>query len=274
MIPLLHSSYFTTMDGLSWLNTSLPNNANWIYFQGKVTAAYSSPINLMFELDNLPQYAIVNLDDIYFTDLTSISSNLPVGTYAGGVLAPNNNIYMIPYSQSTQTNWHYIDSSNNYVSYNTSISALQSNAYSGGVLAPNNRIYMAPYSQSNQTTWHYINPSSNVITGYQTGISALQSNAYSGGVLAPNNRIYLVPYVQSSQSTWHYIDLSSNTVVGYQAPSNILQNAYSGGVLAPNGRIYLAPYAQATQSTWHYIDTQSDLPFISNVCTNPMFNKF
>jgi 3-hydroxy-3-methylglutaryl CoA synthase len=68
-----------------------------------------------------------------------------------------NRIYLAPYGQGNQTNWHYIDcSTGSVIAYAHGVTAV-SNAYNGGVYSPTqNRIYLAPYGQGNQTNWHYI----------------------------------------------------------------------------------------------------------------------
>jgi hypothetical protein len=183
-----------------------------------------------------------------------------VATYAyrGGTLSSNGNIYMIPFSQATQSTWHYINSSGSVVGYQHGITAVDG-AYYGAVLAPNGRIYMAPYNQSTQSNWHYIDTSNNTAVAYSGGSGAV-SGAYCGGVLTPNGNIYFIPNGQSTQSTWHYIN-SSGSVVGYShgVGSQLNSNAYSGGVLAPNGNIYMVPNAQSTQPYWHYINSSGSV---------------
>ena len=80
------------------------------------------------------------------------------GAYRGGVYSPTQNrIYLVPYMQSNQTNWHYIDCSNGtVVAYAHGVTAVVY-AYAGGVYSPTqNRIYLVPCGQSNQTNWHYL----------------------------------------------------------------------------------------------------------------------
>ena len=78
--------------------------------------------------------------------------------YQGGVYSPTQNrIYLVPFAQANQINWHYIDcATGSVVSYTHGVTAA-SGAYLGGVYSPTqNRIYLVPYVQSNQTKWHFI----------------------------------------------------------------------------------------------------------------------
>ena len=183
--------------------------------------------------------------------------NYPYQAYSGGVLTPGGRIYMIPYDQGGQTNWHYIDvHTGTIVPYtHAGVSTVATSAYAGGVLAPNGRIYMIPFIQADQSTWHYID-SNGTPTGYSHGLSTPPVvGGYFGGVLAPSGKIYMCPRSQLTQSKLHYIDTSDGSVHEYLSGVSGVANAYSGGVLTTNGRIYLIPFSQATQTSWHYIDT-------------------
>ena len=180
------------------------------------------------------------------------------GAYQGGVLTSNGRIYLIPYNQSNQTNWHYIDTNTgNVVAYAHSTGISVAGAYNCGCLAPNGNIYMAPFFQSNSSPWHYINSGTGAVGTYTNG-SGVTYNAYSSCVTAPDGKVWMIPYFWSeNQPNWHYINTTNNTIVPYSAPSAV-SGAYFGGVLASNGNIYMIPQGQATQSTWHYIRTSDN----------------
>lgn len=99
-------------------------------------------------------------------DVVSYTNNSGVvavnNGYLGGVYSPaNNRIYFVPYSQSDQTYWHYIDcATGNVVAYKpgvTNTTTPAPGAYIGGVLSPlQNRIYLSPMAQATSSTWHYI----------------------------------------------------------------------------------------------------------------------
>lgn len=80
------------------------------------------------------------------------------GGYEGGVYSPTQNrIYLVPYAQSNQTNWHYINCTTGaVVAYAHGATAVVS-GYTCGTYSPTqNRIYLVPLLQANQTNWHYI----------------------------------------------------------------------------------------------------------------------
>jgi hypothetical protein len=151
------------------------------------------------------------------------------GAYFGGVYSPTQNrIYLVPYAQSYETSWHYIDcNTDEVIAYpNNSGVAPVNLAYSGGVYSPTqNRIYLVPYAQSDETYWHYIDcTSTGSVVSYSHGITAV-NNTYIGGVYSPTqNRIYLVPYAQSYETNWHYIQEFSKNRVSTQLMSTTLFN--------------------------------------------------
>ena len=99
---------------------------------------------------------------------TSYASGVTVvaNGYRGGVYSPlQNRIYLVPFSQSNQTNWHYIDcATGTVVAYASGVTVV-ANGYVGGVYSPlQNRIYLVPLLQSNQANWHYIQVNPTVAT--------------------------------------------------------------------------------------------------------------
>ena len=179
--------------------------------------------------------------------------------YDGAVYSPTQNrIYLLPRTQSTATQWHYIDGvTGAVVPYTTSATAVGL-AYAGGSYSPTqNRIYLAPSSQATATQWHYIDCSSGAVVAYSTGV-VVSSLAYTGSCYSPTqNRIYLAPLGRSSSATWHYIDCSSGAVTVYTHGFGlgIPAFAYAGAAYSPTqNRIYFAPYSQSAVATWHYVD--------------------
>ena len=102
--------------------------------------------------------------------------------WAGGVLAPNGNIYGIP---QTSTTILKIDPTTDTSTTFGSLSG--TSKWAGGVLAPNGRIYCMP---RNSTTILEIDPTTDTATTFG---SLSESNKLFGGVLAPNGRIYGIP---------------------------------------------------------------------------------
>lgn len=181
--------------------------------------------------------------------------------YSGGVYSPiSNRIYFVPYAQSIQTSWHYINCYTSTAIGYTHAQTVVALGYSGGVFCPiKKRIYFVPYSQAAQSTWHYLNDlklGSLTPVAYTHGATAVQY-AYQGGVFSPTQkRIYFIPYKQALQSNWHYIDCDTGNIISYvHGLVGLVDFGYIAGAYSPTqNRIYLSPYGQSNQSSWHYID--------------------
>jgi hypothetical protein len=166
-------------------------------------------------------------------DVLSISGLGAGSLYAGGVLAPNSEIYCIPYSG---TNVGIIDPVTNTINTTTITGVTGSTKYVGGVIASNLKIYCVPSSATNVGI---IDTVTNTIdTTTITGIAG----GYAGGVLAPNGKIYCIP--NTASTTIGIIDPSAATPIfstlTITAPAGA-SPYFSGGVLAPNGKIYCIP---------------------------------
>jgi hypothetical protein len=186
--------------------------------------------------------------------------------YGGGILAPNNRIYLLPLDQAVSSYWHYIDTSTGQVFGYNGAPSLQYGAYVGGAMTSSGLIYLAPNGQAKQSNWHYINTSTASIGTYTNTVGSQCLNyAYFGAALSSNGRIYMIPNTQATQTYWHYID-TDGSIKGYlsNVGSQCVSGAYNGGVLTPNGRIYMMPFAQSKQSYWHYIDTDGTIKAYSN----------
>jgi hypothetical protein len=186
------------------------------------------------------------------------------GSYFGGVYSPTQNrIYFVPYAQSGEDYWHYVNCNTGEVcAYAHNTSAIYT--YQGGVYSPTqNRIYFVPFDQADETYWQYIDcTSTGAAIDYTPNIDKETGTHFGGGVYSPTqNRIYLVPTYDPDQTYWYYIDCNVTTstgqVMAYQNNSgqDILINAYVGGAYSPTqNRIYFVPAAQGSQDYWHYID--------------------
>jgi len=134
--------------------------------------------------------------------------------YTGACYSPTQNrIYLVPFAQANQTNWHYIDCDTGaVVAYAHGVTAV-AGAYYGACYSPTqNRIYLIPFAQANQTNWHYIDCDTGAVVAYAHGITAV-ANSYSGACYSPTqNRIYLIPFAQANQADWHYIDCGTGNV--------------------------------------------------------------
>ena len=95
--------------------------------------------------------------------------------YTGGVYSPTQNrIYLAPYAQSNQTNWHYIDCTTGIVTAYAHGATVVANGYTGGVYSPTqNRIYLVPNTQSDQTNWHYVDCATGSVVPYAHGAARI-----------------------------------------------------------------------------------------------------
>ena len=120
---------------------------------------------LSITADNLPNLVkylsrknIENTDIGFFACTYTHGVTAVVNGYIGGVFSPGQNrIYLVPFGQANQANWHYIDCATGaVVAYTHGVTAV-SDSYIGGVFSPGqNRIYLVPLSQASQANWHYI----------------------------------------------------------------------------------------------------------------------
>jgi hypothetical protein len=178
---------------------------------------------------NNPTNATVIPTISYGTGGPALSPALSTQAYFGGVLAPNGNIYCVPFAA---TKVLIINTTTNALSYADGPAL---GTFYGGVLAPNGNIYCAPFGTSNILI---INPTTNTVS-YGTGgpalTPALSTQYYNGCVLAPNGNIYCVPY---SGTNLLIINTTTNAV---SYGTGFFPDTYTGGVLAPNGNIYCVP---------------------------------
>lgn len=181
--------------------------------------------------------------------------------FAGGVLAPNGNIYCIPHSAN------YVAIINPYSKTvdTTSITNVQGGRtnltkWYGGVLAPNGKIYCVPYNASNILIINTLNNSVSYITGItqanypslNTYVSNGDQEKWIGGAIASNGKIYCAPYfarcsliIDTNNDTVNLTDIANVDISSY--PGLIIrgltsnQENFGGAVLGPNGRIYFTP---------------------------------
>jgi len=209
-----------------------------------------------------------------------LTNKAVANAYVGGVFSPiQNRIYFVPYAQSVDDYWHYIDcATGTATAYTHSLGADKpvTGGYSGGVYSPTlDRIYFAPQAQGDSATyskWHYIDcaTSGPTITAYTHGATSVAGAYAGGGIYSPTqDRIYFTPSVQAAELNWHYID-SAGTVVAYAhgLATPPISGAYYGAVYSPSqNRIYFIPSTQGDQGTWHYLDCATGLvvPYTSGV---------
>jgi small nuclear ribonucleoprotein (snRNP)-like protein len=193
--------------------------------------AFLSP----FQLQSMPQNSV----DTTLTTGLSYSSFSGGGGWFGGVLAPNNKIYGIPFDSESVL---IIDPLINTVDIttikglNTGYTTANPYKWTGGVLAPNGKIYGIPFQSSSVLI---IDPTTNTAdTTTITGLSGTYK--WYGGVLALNGKIYCVP---GNSTSVLIIDPATNTVDTTTITGLSGGTKWGGGVLAPNGKIYCMPYS-------------------------------
>jgi hypothetical protein len=173
----------------------------------------------------------------YLKSLTAANSgataNTPVlttktGSYYGGVLAPNGNIYCAP--QNTSNILVITPTTTSPYCTFTTISVV-AGYYTGGVLAPNGLIYFIPGNSANGSIIVF-----NPTLGTYTTVSITAGN-YGGGVLAPNGLIYCPPYA----STTNILVITPTATSCTAAVVGSGLGRYFGACLAPNGNIYCTP---------------------------------
>ena len=241
---------------------------------------YLIPFNIEGTANPWPYIDTSRRDAMSVKLTTPISGSMQMvaNAYSGGVYSSEQQrIYLVPFNQATQADWHYIDcsrGSHRFVAYKHRLGAqVVSQAYKSGVHVPHQaRIYLVPFSQAAETHWHYVNCRTGKIVAYEAlYFNAAVHGAYQGGVYSPpNRRIYLVPFAQATQPEWHYIEVGGGggggtdeaRVVAYAhgqgGEDHMENNAYNGGAYSPNqGRLYFAPNNQVVRPHWHYVDTRT-----------------
>jgi hypothetical protein len=179
--------------------------------------------------------------------------------YTQGVYDPiNDYIWLVPYGQGPELNWHYINcDTGEVVPYLHGVTAVLY-AYHSAVFHPIlKRIYLIPYSQGPQTDYHYIDLLTKTVVAYTHAGITMVSNAYIGGCYSPNeDRIWIAPHSQGNQSLWHYID-SAGAFQSYTRPVGTMAaaSAYSGASYSPTQNfIYFIPFVQSSISNYNYVD--------------------
>ena len=183
------------------------------------------------------------------------------GKFAGGVLAPNGNIYCVPYNADYVAIINPVTKTVDTTSIRNVLGGTTGSKWYGGMLAPNGNIYCIPHVSSDILI---INPSNNT-TSYIRGITVANyptivsdSQKWIGGALAPNGKIYCSPYfaqsvliIDTTNNTVNLTDISGIVNIpsnpGYYYNRLVTRSSnvesFGGAVLHPNGKIYFIPAA-------------------------------
>ena len=186
-------------------------------------------------------------------DLATITFPATSNKFAGGVLAPNGNIYCIPYS-STQVG--VIDTVTKTFAFFSGTTLTGTLKWYGGVLAPNGKIYGIPYTAD---TVLIIDPITSTVDTTTISVPT-GSNKWMGGVLGLDGKIYGIPNNSTSVLIIDPVTNTADTTTIKGLSSSTVK--WGGGVLAPNGKIYCMAY---TASSVLIIDPSSPITSIPNV---------
>ena len=146
------------------------------------------------------------------------------GIYAGGVLAADGSIHMMPFSAAVGQKIV------NGVVSTYSLILTTTAAYTGGVLSSDGSIHMIP----NSAPVGQKISASGVVSTYSLIYTG--TTLYFGGVLAPDGSIHFVP---ASATVGQSISASGS--VSTYSLAYTTTTAYGGGVLASDGSIHLVP---------------------------------
>ena len=107
------------------------------------------------------------------------------GKFLGGVLSPNGNVVMVPFSGTVASNIGVFNPTT--LAYSNVITNTGSSAYAGGVLLPSGNIIMAPFNSSNVGMFDPValTYSNSVLVG---------STGFAGATLLPSGQVVFVPY--------------------------------------------------------------------------------
>jgi len=185
-------------------------------------------------------------------DVSGISSSWSSGNFQGsfygGVLAPNGNIFFLPYDVrvifqfdpsekcvTAQGVYSQQDCPNYSIDIQSAASwSSYGDKYGGGVLATNGKIYGVPRYSNNVGE---ISPDAFSFTAVDISSKLhLSSGWYSAGVLAPNGKVYFAPKYASNIGEFNP---STNSFITRTTCAGC--NWHVGGILAPNGKIYFVP---------------------------------
>lgn len=201
-------------------------------------------------------------------------------SYRGCVYTPENSgrIFLIPNTQHSQPNLHYIDCSTPnpiLVSYPKGV-ALTGTYWGGAYSATQGRVYMTPYGAGSSATWAYIDVTTQVptVVSYTHPlVSTSSSNPWIGACFSPtDNKIYFSPYGTSS-GNWIYIDCEDGSV-HYLQHDGVTIGGLGYRFMSYHpilNRIYAIP--SFTSTTWHYVQPLTTNKANPSLMMSAMYNK-
>ena len=164
-----------------------------------------------------------------FTTIDISATISGTGKYLGGVLGPDEIVYMVPHNADKIGVLNPATQTFTTIDIAATVSGL--NKYAGGVLGLDGIIYMVPFIADKIGV---LNPATQTFTIMDATISGTEK--YYGGVLGPDGIIYMVPFrannigvLNPATKTFTTIDIAWGL------------NKYVGGVLGPDGIVYFVP---------------------------------
>jgi streptogramin lyase len=242
-------NFFTNITNVGYVNgqntqilSDVNDNTLWSYNQ------------YILQGNNFLTENTVDLSGFSYFDSTS-------GKFAGGVLAPNGNIYCIPHNADYVAIINPVKKTVDTTSIRNVIGGTTGAKWYGGVVTSNGNIYCIPYNSSNILIINTLDNTTSYITGitvanYPTIVA--NTDKWIGGALAPNGKIYCAPYfaqsvliIDTTNNTINLTDISglvnipSNPGYYYNRliPRTSNVESFGGAVLHPNGKIYFIPTA-------------------------------
>lgn len=183
-------------------------------FRGGVLNGEGTKIYLVPSIHaSQPVWYYIDLQSNTFVPYANNSVPMPLaGTaYNGGVLTPDNKIYLIPSAAANDANWHYIDLENNsvvaYANDATTIPLVD--AYFSGVATDDGRIYMIPNQQTAEAKWHIID----------LGITTIKFVHNNHGLVL-NDRLYIENFYSTNAQIDRYLNRKKGLVVGANTTAN------------------------------------------------------
>ena len=222
----------------------------WDYWQNEYNYTFSTSgsgfVNIpwdegnLWPIWNLTPYSILDINQSTIASKTdnqqiqllstSVTSSVSLGfaSAAGGIVAPNGNIYMVPRNQPSIIEYNPTTNISQYVGPDYGgLSA----KWNGAALGGNGKIYSVP------NRFNYVlefDPTTNNIININT-ITTGNAKWY-GGVTAPNGFIYCAPV---GASRILKIDPSTSTLSEF---GNVVgASKYRGAVIGQDGKIYFVP---------------------------------
>jgi len=174
-----------------------------------------------------------------------------LNAFAGGILLPNGNVYIIPWAS---TEARIVDVNTYTVTTPTGTFTSGSAGYYGGTMMNNGELFLSPHNATEAFVYDYRTDASFSVPGYP-GLGA-----YLGCVLLPNGKVLSIPY---NTTRGRIYDPTTRSLSLTSAIFGSGQALYYGGCLLPSGEVFCIPH-NSTSAAIYNPDTDS-VRFTSNL---------